>query len=189
MKTSPADTFVAEGEKHLDAGEWAYAEAAFRRAVEVDPTSAAALSKLGVALIRQRRMGEAEQAFARAVGVDPKHAPAWSNLGNVYQEAGRTDEALAAYQRAIAADPDYWLAYENLAALYKKLGRTSEQIAAQKKATRLKLSARAPATRQGTAGSRGTAEGGRRLGCLGRAAVVLTLLGAAAYALRVVTAL
>lgn len=179
MKSSPADAFLIEGEKHLDAGEWADAEAAFRRAVEADRTSAAALSKLGVALIRQGRSEEAEQAFARAVAVDPRYAPAWSNLGNVHRERGKTEEALEAYQRAIAADPDYWVAHQNLGGLYKQMGRTSEAIAALRKATR--LSVRGAVTRPA-----GT--GGRRLGCLGGAAVMVVLLGAAAFAFRILTA-
>jgi len=165
MAQEPAGPHVAEGEKHLDAGDWRQAEDAFRRAADVDPSSAVALSKLGVALANQRRLDEAEKAFARAVEVSPRYAPAWSNLGNVYRETGRTDQALDAYERAVAADPDYWVAHQNLGGLYKQLGRTSEAIASLRKATR--LSAR------GTI--RSAAGGGRRFGCLGSAVLLLLL--------------
>ena len=166
MAHEPAGPDLAEGEKHLDAGEWREAEAAFRRAAEADPHSAAALSKLGVALAHQRRLDEAEKAFARAVEVSPRYAPAWSNLGNVYRETGRTDQALEAYERAVSADPDYWVAHQNLGGLYKRLGRTSEAIASLRKATR--LSARG-ALRSATGGGR------RRFGCLGSAVLLLLL--------------
>ena len=171
MAQQPVDPNLSEGERHLETGAWAEAEAAFRRAIEAAPTSAVAFSKLGVALARQRRMDEAEQAFSKAVALNPRYAPAWSNLGNVYRESGRTDEALQAYERAVAADPDYWIAHQNLGGLYKQMGRTSEAIAALKRATRLSI--KAPIRRPGGAG-------GQRSGCLGRTAVFLFLIGAGA---------
>jgi protein O-GlcNAc transferase len=169
MEQEPGGVHLAEGEKHLDAGEWREAETAFRRAAEVNPSSALALSKLGVALAHQRRLDEAEKVFVRAVEVSPRYAPAWSNLGNVYRETGRPDEALEAYQRAVAVDPEYWVAHQNLGGLYKQLGRTSEAISSLRKATR--LSARG-ALRTATGSGR------RRLGCLGGAAILLLTLGA-----------
>jgi Flp pilus assembly protein TadD len=125
MPDKPVDPNLLEGEKHLDAGDWAQAEAAFRRAIETNPNSAAAHSKLGVALVHQRRADEAERAFARAVAVE----------------------------RAVAADPDDWIAHQNLGGLYKQMGRTSEAIAALKKATRLSI--KAPIRRPGDPGPRG----------------------------------
>lgn len=179
MARNPADRYLTEGEQHLEAGEWPRAEAAFRRAVEVAPTSAVAHSKLGVALANQRRLQEAEQAFSRAVSLDPRYAPAWSNLGNVYRETGRSEEALQAYERAVAADPDYWIAHQNLGALYKQMGRTGEAIASFKRATRLQLKAPIRRTAGGPA---------PRIGCLGRTAVLLLTLAAVAAALLVLRA-
>jgi tetratricopeptide (TPR) repeat protein len=171
MRQLPVDPNLTEGEKHLDAGAWPEAEAAFRRAVEANPQSAVAHSKLGVALVHLRRLDEAEKAFARAVAVSPGYAPAWSNLGNIYRETGRTEEALQAYERAVAADPDYWIAHQNLGGLYKQMGRTSEAIASLKKATRLSI--KAPIKRLG-------GEASARSGCLGRAAMLMIVLAAGA---------
>ncbi len=175
MGQQSVESHLAEGERYLETGALAEAEAAFRRAVEAAPTSAVAHSKLGVALARQRRLDEAEGAFTRAVALDPRYAPAWSNLGNVYRERGRTDEALAAYERAIAADPDYWIAYQNLGSLYKQMGRTGEAIAALKRATRLSL--KAPLQRP-------DGRAGRRAGCLSRIAVVGLVAAGILMALR-----
>jgi superkiller protein 3 len=170
MTEETAAARLADGEKHLEAGEWEAAEAEFRRAIEADARSAVAYSKLGVSLVHQRRLDDAGQAFSRAVAIDPKYAPAWSNLGNIHREAGQTEQALEAYQRAIAADPDYWIAHQNLGGLYRQMGRMSEAIASLRKATR--LSARA-ALRPTGAGQ------GRRVGCLGGAALWLIALAAA----------
>ncbi|MDR7418474.1 MAG: tetratricopeptide repeat protein [Armatimonadota bacterium] len=176
MPDKPIDHNLLEGEKFLDAGEWTQAEAAFRRAIEANANSAVAYSKLGVALVHQRRVDEAERAFAKAVAIDPRYAPAWSNLGNVYRESGRLDEALQAYERAVAADPDYWIAHQNLGGLYKQMGRMSEAISSLKKATRLSI--KAPIRRPGEATP-------RRAGCLSRAAMlVLVLAGALALWMR-----
>jgi tetratricopeptide (TPR) repeat protein len=172
MPQRPLDPNLIAGEKHLDAAEWSDAEAALRRAIDVNPQSAVAYSKLGVALVHQRRLDDAERAFAKAVAIDPGYAPAWSNLGNVYRETGRTEDALQAYERAVAADPDYWIAHQNLGGLYKQMGRTGEAIAALKKATR--LSVKAPIRRPGEAGPRG---------CLGRSAMLVVLIGAGVAAL------
>ncbi|MDR7554874.1 MAG: tetratricopeptide repeat protein [Armatimonadota bacterium] len=155
-----------EGERHLEAGEWEAAEAAFRRAIESDGSSHVAYSKLGVALARQRRLDEAEQAFAKAVSLNPRYAPAWSNLGNVYRETGRLDQALEAYQRAIAVDPDYWIAHQNLGGLYKQLGRTAEAIASLRRATKLSLRASVRPPRAGE---------GRRMGCVGMVVMVFAV--------------
>lgn len=172
MTSERGEAPLAQGEQHLDAGEWAEAEAAFRRALEAEPTSAAAHSKLGVALVHQRRLDDAEQAFTRAVGLNPRYAPAWSNLGNLYRETGRREEALEAYRRAVEADPDYWVAHQNLGGLYKEMGRISEAVASLRKATR--LSARSALRRPPAAGP--AAEGRRRPGCLGASAAALALL-------------
>lgn len=175
MTQEAAAARLAEGEKHLESGAWEAAETEFRRAVEADASSALAYSKLGVALVHQRRLDEAGQVFSRAVAIDPKYAPAWSNLGNIYRETGRTEQALDAYQRAIAADPDYWIAHQNLGGLYRQMGRMSEAIASLRKATR--LSARAALRPTGTGG-------GRRVGCLGGAVLWLIVLAAAALIFR-----
>lgn len=176
MKPVLGEVHLSQGEAHLEAGEWQEAEAALRLAAEADPRSAVARSKLGIALVHQRRLDEAEAEFARAVALDPRYAPAWSNLGNVHREKGRTEQALEAYERAVAADPDYWVAYQNLGGLYKQIGRTDEAVRALRKATR--LSARSVLRLPSKGGK--TAEGKGRTGCLPGPAIGLIVLAAIA---------
>lgn len=150
---------LARGEELLDEGGLDEAESILRRAVELDPDSARARSKLGVALARQRRHSEAMEQFRRALEADPLYAPAYSNLGTLYQEQGRTEEAMAAYRKAIDLDPDYWVAYQNLAALYRKQGNYGEFVRHMKQATR--LAAKADPKRRPRSG-----DVPRRAGCL-----------------------
>lgn len=165
MGEADARPFLEAGERHLEAGEPAAAEQAFRSAVAAAPDSAVAHSKLGVALAQQGRLDAAISEFSRAIAVHPGYAPAYSNLGNAYRERGMLEEAMTAYERAVAIDPDYWVAHQNLGALYKQTGRLSEAVEHFKKATR--LSVRRPA-RSGAVR--------RRLGCLTTVAAGLLLV-------------
>jgi Flp pilus assembly protein TadD len=155
------EALVARGEQLLEAGAPEEAEAALREAVALQPRSARARSKLGVALARQGRYEEAIEAFRRALEYDPLYAPAYSNLGAVYHELGRLDDALAAYRKAIEVDPDYWIAHQNLAALHKQRGDYGAFVRHMKRATR--LAARAQS-------------GPRRAGCLPMVLGVVLLL-------------
>jgi len=162
MNRPEVDPLLEEGERHLQAADYAAAEAAFRRAVEAAPDSGVAHSKLGVALAHQGRLDEAIAEFSKAVALEPTYAPAYSNLGNAYRALGRLGEALTAYERALAVDPDYWIAHQNLGALYKQMGRVGEAVAHFKAATR--LSARRAAA-------------DRRRGCLAGAGGLLAVAG------------
>lgn len=136
------EALVARGERLLEAGAPEEAEAILREAVALQPRSARAHSKLGVALARQGRYEEAVEAFRRALESDPLYAPAYSNLGAVYHELGRLDDALTAYQKAIEVDPDYWIAHQNLAALHKQRGDYGAFVRHMKRATWLAARAR-----------------------------------------------
>jgi len=93
------------------------AEAAFRRALEVDPGFADAAFNLGNALRQQERFASAEESYRRAIAASPMHAGALNNLalvqdaqgkkedaaqacfqlGNVLQDLGRGEDAAKAY--------------------------------------------------------------------------------------------
>lgn len=173
MGEAEAAPSLEAGERHLEAGDFARAEQAFRDAVAAAPESAVAHSKLGVAFARQGRLDAAIGEFARAVALHPGYAPAYSNLGSAYREKGLVEEAVAAYERALAIDPDYWVAHQNLGALYKQTGRLSEAVEHFKKATRLSMRRPGP----GRAAP-------RRTGCLMRVMVLTALAGAALAAIR-----
>jgi Flp pilus assembly protein TadD len=170
MSEAEARPFLEEGERHLQSGDFAVAERAFTRAVELAPDSAVAHNKLGVVFAHQRRFDEAISRFNRAAALAPVYAPAYSNLGNAYREKGQLAEALAAYQRAVAIDPDYWVAHQNLGILYKQMGRVAEAVEHFKQATRLSARRAASPVR------------GRRRGCLPM--VLLAVVFAAALVLR-----
>ncbi len=171
MGEAQARPFLQEGEELLSAGDYTGAQRAFERAVDAAPDLAVTHSKLGVALAQQGQHDAAIGQFSRALQLQPGYAPAYSNLGNAYKAKGMLTEAVAAYQRALAIDPDYWIAHQNLGVIYKELGRIGESVDELKKAARLSIRQR---EKSGTARP-------PRVGCLGRAALlVIGLLSAAA---------
>jgi tetratricopeptide (TPR) repeat protein len=69
------------------------AEAAFRRAVEMDPKLDRAWYGLGLVLIRQRRFDEAAQALERNTKLQPMSPYGWYQLARVNMDRHRPEEA------------------------------------------------------------------------------------------------
>jgi tetratricopeptide (TPR) repeat protein len=82
------------------------AAAAFGEAVSMDPSSAPAWFKLGLALQDFRDPAGAIAAYRRALALQPDMAEAQANLGIVLQETGDLAAAKQAYGRAIRLRPD-----------------------------------------------------------------------------------
>lgn len=95
--------WVNMGIVHAGAGRIEDAEAAFRRALEVDARHAIAHAELGIVLRRQGRFEEADAAYRAALELDPDYALAWRNRGVLLDlYLGRPGEALECYERYLA---------------------------------------------------------------------------------------
>lgn len=81
------------------------AEAACRRALELDSGYAPAKVNLAHALLAQARLDEAEGYCRGVLARDPRHLDALIALGEVHQRGGRWAQARAAFERAAALDP------------------------------------------------------------------------------------
>jgi tetratricopeptide (TPR) repeat protein len=99
------------------------AEAAYRRALELDPTLANALTNLGNLRFRRGAPDEAQSLYARALELDPAQSEAWYNLGFLAFERGDGEGAVGAFRRAIAIEPTFADAHFNLAMALEELGR------------------------------------------------------------------
>ncbi|MBM3556127.1 MAG: tetratricopeptide repeat protein, partial [Alphaproteobacteria bacterium] len=96
------------------AGRPAEAEASFRRAIELDPASAAAGNGLGCVLTDLNRFSEALDVLQEASRQSPKDHEITSNLGLAYYGMGRHAEAVASYEAAIRLAPNFATPYANL---------------------------------------------------------------------------
>lgn len=87
-------------------GRPAEAEAAYERALALDPDHAPALNNLAIALAAAGDLAAARRHLGRATAADPAYAEAWLNLGVVLDQSGDPAGALAALERAVALDPE-----------------------------------------------------------------------------------
>ncbi len=81
------------------------AEAAARKALELDDTSAEAHASMGLLLDDQFRFAEAALSFKRAIAANPSYAPAHHWYAICLEDMGRLDEALAEAKLAAQSDP------------------------------------------------------------------------------------
>jgi Flp pilus assembly protein TadD len=109
---------LSDPRNHNMAEEWAFtgssliternlpaAEAAFRRALALDPSSSFTLDGLGLAQYNAGRLDEARKAFARAIAHDPDSARAVYHLALVDDRERHAPAAIAGYRRALALSP------------------------------------------------------------------------------------
>jgi tetratricopeptide (TPR) repeat protein len=100
----------------------------YRKAVELDPESAAAHYNLAASLARSGEFAEAEPHF-RAVLENNESSPAYTGLGIVLWQQGQADEAIASLQSAIATDPKNAAAYDQLGTIQVEQGKLEEAAA------------------------------------------------------------
>ncbi len=88
-------------------GNMEQAEKHFRRAIELDASSAAAQMNLGNLLAEMERLGEAERVFRKALTLRPTPNILHARLGAVLRAQGKIDAAIEAYEAAVSAMPDH----------------------------------------------------------------------------------
>ena len=113
-----------------DDGKQADAIGSFRQAVRCRPTSAEALSGLGLALATAGRGAEGAIYLRQATRLNPGFVGAWNNLAIAEADAGRYADAEAAVERALQLDPASPDGHVNLGNLLKEQGRVPEALAA-----------------------------------------------------------
>jgi tetratricopeptide (TPR) repeat protein len=112
-----------------DEATFARAEEMYRKALELDPTLANALTNLGNVRFRRGFPDEAERHYRAALGIDAEQPEAYYNLGFLYYERGDAKAAVTCFERAVARDPAFADAHFNLA---MALEETSDRSAARR---------------------------------------------------------
>jgi protein O-GlcNAc transferase len=92
------------GMARAGAGDGDGAEAALRKATELNDSLAEAHAMLGMLLSARQRIAEAEPALRRAVALAPGRSDVVYALTRALTETGRADEAITILRRAIAAN-------------------------------------------------------------------------------------
>jgi hypothetical protein len=81
------------------------AEAAYRRAVELDPGKVSSLFNLGLVQQQQGELRDAYKNYRRVVNLEPGHAWAHYQMGSLEERWGQDSKAIASYAEAFALDP------------------------------------------------------------------------------------
>lgn len=95
------------GLSYTERRQWAQAEPALRRAVELDPTLFNGWHNLGVLLGATRRHAEAAEAYTRALELQPRSVSAHVNLGRMQVALRDVGAAYESFAAATAIKPDY----------------------------------------------------------------------------------
>ncbi len=103
------DTVLAlkQSQVLLGQGSLQEAEAAARRALDLNPLSSVAQDQLGVVLMAQGNYEQARQAFEQALELNPEFALARFNRGMASLRLGNLDEALSDMNQAMALSRDF----------------------------------------------------------------------------------
>ncbi|HLW78273.1 MAG TPA: tetratricopeptide repeat protein, partial [Terriglobia bacterium] len=113
---------------HIYDWNWAAAEQEYRRAIQLDPSYAAAHEGYGYLLVSQGRMEEGLRENQRAVELDPLSSESNWLLGWMLYLGRRYDPAGEQLRRTVDLDPNYFLAHVVLGACYAQKGQMSEAI-------------------------------------------------------------
>jgi TolB-like protein/Flp pilus assembly protein TadD len=106
----------------------AQADAASKRALELDPNSAEAHSSRGLTLSHQHRYSEAQVEFEEAMRLDPTFYEAPYFYGRTLQSQGKLHDAAKMYERAVAIRPDEYQTLSYLAMAYQSLDEKENML-------------------------------------------------------------
>ncbi len=113
------------------------AEAASRKALELDPELAEAHAAGGLAFALKRDFHHAQQEFEAAIRLDPKLYEAYYFYARTVFQSGDLVKAAELYEQASKLNPDDYQAVSLLTAVYHGLGRPAEAAATQQRALQL----------------------------------------------------
>ena len=119
------------------AGDLEQADAASRRALEVEPDLAEAHASQGVVLSLRERHEEAEQAFEAAIRLDPQLFEAHYFYARDAFARGDLEKAIRQYEEAIRVRPEDYQSPLLVAQSFEDLGRKDEAQAVRRRGVRV----------------------------------------------------
>lgn len=118
--------FTRIGNECLARQEYARAELAFRKALEVRPSDLSSQVKLGETLLHLGLFNKSESYCRSALEQDPRNASAFAILGAIQGQQGLLAEAEVSFQRVTLLRPDSSEAHRNLGVTQLNRGKPDE---------------------------------------------------------------
>jgi eukaryotic-like serine/threonine-protein kinase len=125
-------------QEHFQVGKWTEAEEAYRRALALEPSTAAAHQRLGEVLEKQNRQKEAEAAFREAIRLAPDEFAFLQFLGLRLTRQRRWTEAEPLCREMVRLQPDNPMTHQFLGDSLNAQKRFAEAEAAFREAIRLR---------------------------------------------------
>ncbi len=117
---------------------FAKARAAIQRAIDIDPTDAAAIAQLAsVSLIYDLNLPETARLLKRALSLSPLDETVLSAAGSLTLATGDARRTIAIYEELVRRDPLNGGAWDDLGFAYIVFGRHADAIAALRKSLEL----------------------------------------------------
>jgi serine/threonine protein kinase/Flp pilus assembly protein TadD len=110
------------------------AEAASKKALELDPELAEAHAAGGIAFALKKNFDQAQKEFEAAIRLDPKLYEAYYFYARTAFQRGDLVKAAELYEKASELNPDDYQAASLLVGVYHGLGRAAEAAATEKRA-------------------------------------------------------
>jgi TolB-like protein/tetratricopeptide (TPR) repeat protein len=117
--------------------EWVEAEAAYQKAIMLNPSYSLAHRLLGIVQMHLRKHADSISAIARAREIDPLNAAHLALSAQVVFAAGDYEAAVRFSQQAIAVDSEFWISYMQLGQAYERLNQPELALEALTNAGRL----------------------------------------------------
>jgi GT2 family glycosyltransferase/tetratricopeptide (TPR) repeat protein len=118
-------------------GECEKAIYSYRKALELDSSSAEIYLSLGDTLVKTGELDEAVIVYQKAIELQPSLWEVHHNLGDIWHGQERLDEAVAAYRLAIELNPDFSWSHNNLGDVLIKQEKWEEAAVAYGRAIEL----------------------------------------------------
>ena len=119
------------------AWDWPAAEAAFRRAIEIDPRGPPAHRSIAHVLSQMGRHEEARAAARYAHELDPLDPMLLAMASQIAFQSRDYRDAAARARQAIAIDQEFWIGHMQLGQAYEQTGEAELALAALERAERL----------------------------------------------------
>jgi FimV-like protein len=103
------------------------AEAAFQKAIELDPADASGYEQLARLYAKTGRLNEAVTTYEKAIKARPEDPNLHYFLGTLYSFGGAQDKAIECYENAIKYGPDLAYPKNDLAYIYAESGKNLDR--------------------------------------------------------------